>query len=98
MPFVESPFLQQLGLTGAIPSIFPGGYTQSLNNVANGIFPTVQLGVQMSLPIRNRTAAAQVAVRAPKENAWLRSSSWLRWRWKPMFVTRSSLQSRRDPD
>jgi HAE1 family hydrophobic/amphiphilic exporter-1 len=35
-----------------------------LNNVANGIFPTVQVGVQMSFPIRNRTAAAQVSVSA----------------------------------
>ncbi len=65
IPFVVSPVLQQLGLTaGTLPIIFPGGYTQSLNNVANGIFPTVQLGVQMSLPIRNRTAVAQVAVSA----------------------------------
>jgi HAE1 family hydrophobic/amphiphilic exporter-1 len=35
-----------------------------LNNVANGIFPTVQVGVQMSFPIRNRTAVAQEAVSA----------------------------------
>ena len=65
IPFVASPLLQELGLTaGTLPTIFPGGYTQSLNNVANGIFPTVQVGVQMSLPIRNRTATAQVAVSA----------------------------------
>jgi outer membrane protein TolC len=63
VPFVVSPILQELGLTGGtLPAIFPGGYTQSLNNVYNGRFPTVQLGVQMSLPIRNRTALAQVAV------------------------------------
>jgi HAE1 family hydrophobic/amphiphilic exporter-1 len=41
-----------------------GGYSQSLNNIYNGTFPTVQLGIQMSLPIRNRTAIAQVAVGA----------------------------------
>ena len=65
IPFVASPILQELGLAaGTLPAIFPGGYTQSLNNVANGIFPSVQVGVQMSLPIRNRTAAAQVAVDA----------------------------------
>jgi HAE1 family hydrophobic/amphiphilic exporter-1 len=65
IPFVASPILQELGLAaGTLPAIFPGGYTQSLNNVANGIFPSVQVGVQMSLPIRNRTAAAQVAVNA----------------------------------
>jgi HAE1 family hydrophobic/amphiphilic exporter-1 len=63
LPFVASPLLTELGLTsGTLPAIFPGGYTQSVNNVANGIFPTVQVGVQMSLPIRNRTAMAQVAV------------------------------------
>jgi HAE1 family hydrophobic/amphiphilic exporter-1 len=63
IPFVASPILQELGLTaGTLPAIFPGGYAQSLNNVANGIFPTVQVGIQMSLPIRNRTALAQVAV------------------------------------
>ncbi len=58
-----NPLLAELGLSsGTLPPIFVGGYTQSLNNVANGTFPTVQVGVQMSLPIRNRTAAAQVAV------------------------------------
>jgi HAE1 family hydrophobic/amphiphilic exporter-1 len=65
LPFVASPLLTELGLTsGTLPIIFPGGYTQSLNNVANGIFPTVQVGVQMSFPIRNRTALAQEAVSA----------------------------------
>jgi len=65
LPFVASPLLQELGLTvGTLPVIFPGGYTQSLNNLASGIFPTVQIGVQMSFPIRNRTAEAQVAVSA----------------------------------
>ncbi len=65
LPFVASPLLQELGLTaGTLPIIFPGGYSQSLSNVANGIFPTIQVGVQMSFPIRNRTAEAQVAVSA----------------------------------
>jgi HAE1 family hydrophobic/amphiphilic exporter-1 len=65
LPFVTSPLLQELGLTaGTLPIIFPGGYSQSLSNVAKGVFPSVQLGVQMNLPIRNRTALAQVAVNA----------------------------------
>lgn len=64
LPLVSNPLLQDFGLTGTLPAIFPGGYTQSLNNIANGIFPTVQVGVQMSLPIRNRTALAQVSVSA----------------------------------
>jgi HAE1 family hydrophobic/amphiphilic exporter-1 len=60
-----SPILAELGFAAsALPAIFPGGYTQSLQNIYNGTFPTVQLGVQMSLPIRNRTALAQVAVSA----------------------------------
>jgi outer membrane protein TolC len=63
IPFVVSPLLQQLGLTGGtLPAIFPGGYSQSLYNAYRGEFPTVQVGIQMSLPIRNRTAEAQVAV------------------------------------
>jgi outer membrane protein TolC len=63
LPVVDNPLLDALGLVpGALPAIFPGGYTQSLNNLYRGTFPAVQFGVQMSLPIRNRTAVAQVAV------------------------------------
>ncbi len=47
-----------------IPPIFIGGYSQSLNNLTNATFPTAQVGVQMSLPIRNRTASANAAVSA----------------------------------
>jgi hydrophobic/amphiphilic exporter-1 (mainly G- bacteria), HAE1 family len=45
----------------ALPAFFSGSYGQSLSNLAAGNFPTVQLGVQFSLPLRNRTAEAQVA-------------------------------------
>jgi outer membrane protein TolC len=63
VPVVPNPILQQLGFGQTVlPAIFPGGYSQSLNNLYNGTFPTAQLGIQMSLPIRNRTAVAQVAV------------------------------------
>jgi HAE1 family hydrophobic/amphiphilic exporter-1 len=62
-PLVNSPILAEFGLTAAaLPAILSGGYGQSVNNLYSGLFPTVQLGVQMSLPIRNRTAVAQVAV------------------------------------
>ncbi len=62
-PAVSSPILAELGLTpGAIPGILTGGYGQSVTDIGSGVFPTLQLGVQMSLPIRNRTALAQVAV------------------------------------
>src|ERR1039458_3009011 len=50
------------GLFGPVPALFNGGYGQSLSNLANGNFPTAQVGVQMSLPLRNRTAQAQSAV------------------------------------
>ena len=63
VPVVVNPLLAQLGITsGVLPPIFPGGYSQSLNNLYNGTFPLVQVGIQMSVPIRNRTAAAQLAV------------------------------------
>lgn len=62
-PVVVNPFLSELGINpGSVPAIFPGGYTQSLTNIYNGVFPIAQVGVQMSLPLRNRTAEAQVAV------------------------------------
>jgi len=62
-PVATSPILTELGLSPtALPAIFNGGYGQSVDNLYNGLFPTVQLGVQMSLPIRNRTAMANVAV------------------------------------
>jgi len=65
VPIIPNPILQQFGLaSGVLPPIFPGGYSQSLNNLYNGTFPTAQIGVQMSLPIRNRTAVAQAAVSA----------------------------------
>jgi HAE1 family hydrophobic/amphiphilic exporter-1 len=64
-PVVSSPILQELGLTpGALPAFFNGGYSQSISTISDGYFPTVQLGIQVSLPIRNRTAMAQVAVSA----------------------------------
>ncbi len=60
-----APIISLPGFGGnQIPSIFPGGYGQSLSNLQNGYFPTVQIGVQMSLPLRNRTALAQSAVSA----------------------------------
>jgi outer membrane protein TolC len=47
---------------GTVPSIFVGGYGQSLAGMGGANFPSATIGVQMSLPIRNRTALAQVAV------------------------------------
>ena len=46
----------------SVPPLLVGGYGQSLSNLASGVYPTVQLGVQMSLPIRNRAANANLNV------------------------------------
>ncbi len=62
IPLAPNPLLQAFGLaSGVLPPIFPGGYNQSLSNLTNATFPTAQVGVQVSLPIRNRTALAQLA-------------------------------------
>jgi outer membrane protein TolC len=47
--------------SATIPPILLGGYGQSLNALTSGNFTSAQLGVQFSLPLRNRTANAQVA-------------------------------------
>ncbi|MDE3165051.1 MAG: TolC family protein, partial [Acidobacteriota bacterium] len=62
IPF-NSPFLSFLpGGLGTISPILSGGYGQSLSNVFNTNFPTAQAGVNISLPLRNRTAEAQAAI------------------------------------
>ena len=48
--------------TVLIPPLLVGGYGTSLSNLAQGNFPTAQVGLQVSLPLRNRTAEAQEAV------------------------------------
>lgn len=48
--------------SGGIPPALTGSYGQSLSNLWGGSFPTAQIGVQVSLPLRNRTAEAQLAV------------------------------------
>jgi outer membrane protein TolC len=48
--------------TSSVPPIFVGGYGQSLSTLTSGNFTSAQFGVQMSLPLRNRTANAQLEV------------------------------------
>jgi outer membrane protein TolC len=55
------PFVFSSG-SSSVPGLLVGGYGQSLTNLVNGVYPTVQLGVQVSIPIRNRTANANLAV------------------------------------
>jgi len=47
--------------SNAVPAIFLGSYGQSLSNLAAGNFPSAQVGLQISFPLRNRTAEAQAA-------------------------------------
>lgn len=57
------PPVPQINLGGGqIPPIFVGGYGQSLSALGAGNFPSATIGVQISLPVRNRTALAQVAI------------------------------------
>jgi HAE1 family hydrophobic/amphiphilic exporter-1 len=64
VPQGDSPLAVFFPGLGTVPAIFNGGYGQSLSNIAHGNFPTAQVGVQMSLPIRNRTAQSQAAIAA----------------------------------
>jgi len=48
------------GPTSGLPNFLLGGYGQSLSNIFNGNFPTTQLQLRISLPLRNRTAEANL--------------------------------------
>jgi HAE1 family hydrophobic/amphiphilic exporter-1 len=55
--------LQPLPTTTTTTTIAPnlvGGYTQSLRNLIGQNYPTVRVGVRVSLPLRNRTAEANL--------------------------------------
>jgi HAE1 family hydrophobic/amphiphilic exporter-1 len=59
----SNSFLSQIpGLSTTLPGLFIGNYSQSITNLFGGNFPTAQVGVQVSLPLRNRTAGAQLAI------------------------------------
>jgi hydrophobic/amphiphilic exporter-1 (mainly G- bacteria), HAE1 family len=48
--------------TQFVPPLLIGNYGQSLSTLGAGTFPTAQVGVQFSLPLRNRTAESQAAL------------------------------------
>ena len=52
---------------GTLPSFLVGGYGTALSNVFAGRFPTLQVGMQFELNIRNRTAEAALAQAAIAE-------------------------------
>jgi len=62
LPAGSNPFGSLFPITIAgPPQIFIGGLGQAWSGLFGGNFPTAQLGVQISLPLRNRTAEAQLA-------------------------------------
>jgi outer membrane protein TolC len=48
--------------TSGAPPFLVGGYGQSLSELTSGSFTSAQVGVQISVPLRNRTAIAALAV------------------------------------
>jgi outer membrane protein TolC len=50
--------------SGGVPPVFVGGYSQSLSALATGNFSSATVGVNVSIPIRNRTARANEAIAA----------------------------------
>jgi outer membrane protein TolC len=46
---------------GSIPPHLVGDNSQSLSNLWDGRYPTAKVGIQVSLPLRNRTAAGNAA-------------------------------------
>lgn len=48
--------------SGTVPPILVGGYGQSLSALGSGQFTSAVVGVNISLPLRNRTATANEAV------------------------------------
>ncbi len=61
VPQGPNPFAALIpGFSSAPPALLVGGFGQSLSNLYSGYFPTVQVGVRVSLPLRNRTAVANL--------------------------------------
>jgi outer membrane protein TolC len=52
-----------LGSLGAatVPPVLVGGYSQSLSTILGGNFPTTEIQLRISLPIRNRVAGANLS-------------------------------------
>jgi len=46
--------------SGAVPDVLTGGYGQSLANLFKNEFRAYRVGINISLPLRNRTAEAQI--------------------------------------
>ena len=55
------PLPTSTGGGSSVPQVLIGSYGQSLSNLFTGRFPTTQLQIRFSLPLRNRTAEANLA-------------------------------------
>jgi HAE1 family hydrophobic/amphiphilic exporter-1 len=47
--------------TSTTPPLLVGAYGQSINNLWGGNFPTAQIGLRIAIPVRNRTAEANLS-------------------------------------
>jgi HAE1 family hydrophobic/amphiphilic exporter-1 len=57
------PAIPGFSFSGAsLPAVLLGSYGQSLSNLAGGNFASAKVGVQVSLPLRNRTSEGNLAV------------------------------------
>jgi HAE1 family hydrophobic/amphiphilic exporter-1 len=59
-PIDDSPFSSMGG--SSVPEVLIGGYSSSLSNLYGFGFPTLQVSLQVSLPLRNRAAKGNVAL------------------------------------
>ena len=57
---IDDSLFSSMGGSG-VPDALVGGYSQSLSNLYGFGFPTVQVSLQVSLPLRNRTAKGNLA-------------------------------------
>jgi HAE1 family hydrophobic/amphiphilic exporter-1 len=60
LPLIDDTLFGSTSSSG-VPDVLIGGYPQSLSNLYGFGFPTVQVSLQISLPLRNRTAKGNVA-------------------------------------
>lgn len=63
--------LDPLATTTTTSTVAPnlvGGYTQSLQNLIDQSYPTMRVGVRISLPLRNRTAQANLGAALARGN------------------------------
>ena len=59
LPPIDLSSIGSLSGSG-IPEVLIGGYQHSLSNLMGGDFPTTQVSLQISLPLRNRTAHGNI--------------------------------------